>query len=398
MKKLTERLGVAMARMTVQEPFIASIFAKLPRRTVEEGTAWTNGSEYVFGETFCDKISDDQLLGVTLHETMHVVFMHMWRRNGRNPSIWNIANDAVINKMIWQMGYKLPEGVVNIPWVTHDMDSEIVYNRLMKEGNDKGKGKVKPEPSGDRDRDGAGGSNGGQEGEQHPEYGSGGWDGTGDIRDAENNADRADMEATIMASAKMAKACGDKSLIVKRIVGSTLTPIVNWIDEVRVMMTSATKDDYSYKRVNRRMLSQNVYLPSLFSEAMGGMVVAIDTSGSIGGPELDRAASELAALAEDVRPEFILVVYCDSKVCGTQRFERGDTIVLEPKGGGGTAFKPVFDYVETLDEKIACLIYLTDMCGNLDFGPAPSYPVIWGCLYGSMDHTLPFGKVVRVHL
>lgn len=403
MKTLDERLSTAMARMTVREPFIASIFAKLPRRTVATGTAWTNGSEYVFASDFCDKQNDDELFGLALHETMHVVFMHMWRRNGRNPALWNIANDAVINAMIRKMGYKLPAGGVDISWVTHEMDSEIVYNRLMQEmdkkrGSGDSKGNSKPDPSGNKDNDGAGGGNGGQDGEQHPDYGGGGWDGTGDIRDAENNADRADMEATIMASAKMAKACGDGSLIVARIVNSNLAPLVSWIDEVRTMMTSTAKDDYSYRHVNRRMLSQGVYLPSLFSDALGGLVVAIDTSGSVGGPELDRAASEISALADDVRPEFILVVYCDSRVVGEQRFERGERIALKPVGGGGTAFKPVFDYVEKIDEPIVGLIYLTDMCGNLDFGPAPTFPVIWGNFYGNMGSKLPFGKEVRVHV
>ena len=399
MTKLDDRLSLMANRMTVREPFIASIFAKLPRRVVEQGTAWTNGSEYVFAADFCDKQDDEELFGLTLHETMHVVFMHMWRRGGRNPAVWNIANDAVINAMIKRMGYRLPEGGVDIPWVSDDMDSDVVYNRLMKEVNEQvGSGGGKPDPSGNKDDDGAGGSSGGHDGTTHDKYGSGGWDGTGDLRDAESNADRADMEATIMASAKMAKACGDKSLLVQRLVGSSLAPIVNWVDEVRTMMTSSSTNDFTYRRVNRRMLSQNVYLPAMYSEAMGGMVVAIDTSGSVGGPELDRAASEITSLASEVSPEFILIVYCDSQVLGTQRFERDEKIELKPLGGGGTAFKPVFDYVDTLNDNVACLIYLTDMCGDLDFGPVPNYPVIWGNFYGDMGSKLPFGKEVRVHV
>lgn len=398
MSNLMDRISKAASRMTIREPFIASLFTKLPYRTVPTGTAWTNGSEYVFAEEFCDPLTDEELFGLAIHETLHVVFMHMWRRNGRQHTIWNVANDAVINAMIRDMGYKLPKGGVEIPWVEADMDSEIVYNKLMQECKDQTGGSGKPAPSGNKDDDGAGGGNGGQDGEQHPEHGGGGWNGTGDIRDAESQADRADLEATITAAAKMAKACGDKSVVVQRILGDALAPIVSWIDELRTMMTSASNNDFTYRKVNRRMLSQSVYLPAMYSEAMGGVVVAIDTSGSVGGPELDRAAAEISSLAKEVSPEFILVVYCDSKVAGTQRFESDETIVLNPKGGGGTAFKPVFDYVDTLNENIACLVYLTDMCGNLNFGPIPSYPVIWGNFYGNMGSELAFGKEVRVHV
>ena len=89
-------------------------------------------------------------------------------------------------------------------------------------------------------------------------------------------------------------------------------------------------------------------------------------------------------------PEVIHVIYCDAEVNGTQSFDAGDMIHLTPHGGGGTAFRPVFDWVAQSDIRPACVVYLTDLDGD-DFGPPPDCPVIWV----STDKTsAPFGEVI----
>ena len=397
MNALEKRLSETAAKMTMQEAFIAAIFTKLPRRTVVGGTAWTNGSEFVFAEDFCEKQDNDQLFGLCLHEAMHVVCMHMWRRESRDPGLWNIATDAWINHFILRVfnkgqGYKLPDNGVRIPWVTPEMDAETIYDRLRQECCPRGGG---GSGDGDGDSHGAGGANA-HKGEG--EHGNGGFGGTGDLREALDEAQCADMKASIMAAAKMAKACGDKSLLLDRILGGGLNASVNWLNELRALMTSSARDDYSYHRVNKRFISSGLYLPSLHSDSMGGLVIGVDTSGSVGNKELAQIAGEIHGIAEDVCPDWIEVVYCDSEVKGMQRFERGEALVLTAKGGGGTRFKPVFDYVEEMGERIATLIYLTDMCGSFNNIATPGYPVIWANVHGELGSDIPFGKEVRVYV
>lgn len=368
-KKFEERLGLVASRMTIMEPFIAAVMTKLPRKIVQEGTAATDGSMVKFAEPFCAPLSDDQLFGLMLHEAMHVVLMHMWRRDGRDPFIWNVATDAVINRYIQAKRYELPDGGIMFPWVTDGMDAEEVYNRLM------------------------------QNPEERPKRGGGFGDGEGDLEEpteGDNATSEADVRASIITAAKMAKACGDRSALVDRILNGGLTPSVYWPDEVRAILTSSSKDDFSYARVNRRMLSSGVYLPAMYSPAMGGLVIGFDTSGSVGSHEAEQIGAEIKGIVDDLNPEWVEVVYCDTEVSSTQRFERGDDLVLKPTGGGGTRFKPVFDYVATIAEPIAALIYLTDMMGPLDELTPPDYPVIWGNVYGRMGHDVPFGKEVRV--
>jgi predicted metal-dependent peptidase len=67
---------------------------------------------------------------------------------------------------------------------------------------------------------------------------------------------------------------------------------------------------------------------------------------------------------------------------------------LVPVGGGGTDFRPAFDWVADRDLRPACLVYLTDLACNR-FPDPPDYPVLWACM-GEEEITPPFGEVVSV--
>jgi predicted metal-dependent peptidase len=87
-------------------------------------------------------------------------------------------------------------------------------------------------------------------------------------------------------------------------------------------------------------------LPSVFWAGVRTIVIGVDTSGSIGTHELEQFAGEISAIAEEAQPESIHVVYCDAAVQFCQHFGPSEPIQLEPKGGGGTDFRPVFNWVE----------------------------------------------------
>lgn len=394
MESLESRLETSASKIGLRQPFIMAATGRLPRIVVDDNphmTACTNGEWLKFGRKWVEEYvkDDEELFGLDLHERLHVVLMHMWRREGRDPALWNYANDAIINATIRSMGYRLPAGGVHVDWVTPDMSSEDVYNRLLQEQPPSG-GKG---GAGDGDGKGSGAPGGDSGGKK------GGWDNQGDLEDAPSDASMADMEATIRAAAQMARECGDGSALVNRILGATPKASVNWKDEVRAALTSSARDDFSFRRFSRRMLAHGLYLPALQSDAMGGLVIGFDTSGSMSEDDCRQVAGEIQGIVDDLSPDWVEVVYCDSKIGGTQRFERGDALELKPVGGGGTAFKPVFKYMEDKQaegERIAACIYLTDLDSyDLNSLQEPDFPVVWGNVYGR-DKAVPFGKVVRV--
>lgn len=373
--EITSRVDLAANQLALREPFVAAVMTKVKREVSERvPTAATNGTTVWFNPHFCAPLSDRQLLGLYIHEAMHVIFMHSWRRNGRNPGLWNVANDAVINRMILQTtGRELPPGGVHIDWVTDEMTSEEVYEKLRQESND-GKGKGKP-----------------------GDHGDGGFDGTGDLEDALDDATAADMEATIRATAEMAKAAGQGSALIDRVLGSTGKPSVPWQSVVRDMATEKTAADYTYMRPSRRHIASGLYLPSLHSEGLGGLLIGFDTSGSMGQKECDQIAAELQAIVDDVSPAFVEVVYCDAAVTSVQRFERDEELLLRPKGGGGTRFQPVFEHAETTGENYCGMVFFTDMEGDLAECVRPEFPVVWADI-GRSHPAPPFGVRVDVIL
>ena len=64
-----------------------------------------------------------------------------------------------------------------------------------------------------------------------------------------------------------------------------------------------------------------------------------------------------------------------ANVC-VQEFRPSEQVQLEPKGGGGTGFRPVFEWVGKNDIAPTCLIYLIDLCCD-SYPETPEYPVRW---------------------
>jgi len=79
-------------------------------------------------------------------------------------------------------------------------------------------------------------------------------------------------------------------------------------------------------------------------------------------------------------------------VQSSQEFRPSEPIRLEPRGGGGTDFRPVFAWVDENHIQPVCLIYLTDLC-CYSYPEPPDYPVLW---VTDSRRTAPFGETVRI--
>ncbi len=118
------------------------------------------------------------------------------------------------------------------------------------------------------------------------------------------------------------------------------------------------------------------------------LAVAIDTSGSCCGEVLQRFLGELLAVVRDSgsAPFSMTLIQCDTEVQNVRHLETEDQVQdlvsnFRMYGGGGTDFRPVFDYLEKQKEEpdgtpFRGLLYLSDGCGEFP-GKAPDYPVIF---------------------
>ena len=157
-----------------------------------------------------------------------------------------------------------------------------------------------------------------------------------------------------------------------------------WYQIIKDHLHDQVITDQSFASVNRRFVHQGLILPGNLTTPNGELVIGIDTSCSLTLVELAEIGTHTQDIVDEINPTRIHIVYCDSEVRKAVSFDRGEDIELKFYGGGGTAFNPVFNWVEHEQIYPSALIYFTDGYG--DVGPdgyhgvnfeVPSYPVIW---------------------
>ena len=101
MQDANKRLQAAVMRIRGDHPFLGTLalFAEL-KVSKEVDTAATDGKKLIFNPTFVDKQDAKQLCGLVTHELLHAALQHVSRIREREPTLWNIAADIVVNGMI----------------------------------------------------------------------------------------------------------------------------------------------------------------------------------------------------------------------------------------------------------------------------------------------------------
>jgi predicted metal-dependent peptidase len=181
-----------------------------------------------------------------------------------------------------------------------------------------------------------------------------------------------------------------------------MEPKVSWRDELREFITSTTRgrDEYTWRKLNRRRMVDDIYLPTLESEKVGEIVVAIDTSGSIGGQQLDEFAAELVSICDVVSPDKVRVLWWDTEVHGEQIFTDnydGLAHMLKPQGGGGTTVSCVSEFINKEGITADCVIVFTDGHVEDDIKWKVNSPTLW-LVTQARDFQAPSGRVVKMEV
>ena len=399
-----KRVSAARTAMLLEDAlsFFGTLSLRLKLKPDDSAaTAWTDGASIGFNPQFIDGLTQPEVLGTVAHEVLHCSNAHPWRRDGRDPRRWNEACDYAINGVLLAAGFTLPEGCLHNPeW--DGKAAEWVYDRLTPPPPEDSEGE--PE-DGDGSEDGSEDSDGSESGSE-PEDGTEDGDGSGDadgdadadpvpgeVRDApEDEGEPTEAEWKQATREAATIAAGSMEGDLERHVERATETRVDWRSVLRRFISETATADYTWTRPNSRYVAAGMFLPSLHSEAMPPIVIAIDTSGSIDKVALAQFAAELDAVVSEAQPNRVHVISCDTAVRSCDTFEQGEPLDMTPKGGGGTDFRPVFDAVEDLDEPPCCVIYLTDLYGPFP-EVEPEVPVLWAC---TSREVAPFGETVRL--
>ena len=385
----------------------------------------TDGSRIVYNSAFVDQLKPAELEGTLAHEVLHCALGHQCRRGERDPGLWNEAADLAINPILIGNGFVLPAGALIDP-AFNNLSAEEIYARLLRRRSEED-GATKQQQ---QTNAGGGTATGPQETDgtmpstpklDHPHQpisdqrgrttgeavgpasvwpGGFGevWDSTDEHGQTASPAEkrRQEHEWGIAAeqALRSAKAWGHEPAGIERPLSESRQSQQDWRAILRDFVAATTPSDYRWTPPNRRYIASGLYLPSVERQGVGEIVIAVDTSGSIGKRELEQFAGEISAISEEAQPEAIHVVYCDAAVQSAQEFRPSEPVQLEPKGGGGTDFCPAFNWVAENNIAPVCFIYLTDLCCH-SYPEAPEYPVLW---VTESRRKAPFGETVRIGL
>ena len=120
-------------KLLIKYPTFGSVIANLEFKASKDiATAGTNGKVLLYNPEFIDSLSEKQQIFIFAHEVCHVAFEHIFRSEGKDKRLWNIATDSVINALLKQDGLPIVEGGVDIPEAIN-YDAEEMYNKLLEE-------------------------------------------------------------------------------------------------------------------------------------------------------------------------------------------------------------------------------------------------------------------------
>lgn len=371
--------------LVIDHPFFGSIM--LRQRLTESRrhkTVATNYKHIFYNPDFIKRIGMRQIQAELVHEGMHNAFAHNVRRGNRDPRLWNIACDYAINLIIVDAGFQIDE-----TWLVDEkyrgMNAEQIYDLLQQEDQQGG-------GSGDGGSDDQDGHSHGGHGEPcgHLEDMPG--EGGGEATEGEKNQTIRQAAVMLAQAAMVAEKHGDLPASLKMLIDDFVNPKVAWENHLRRFVSQCARNDYSWMRPNRNMLYHGFYTPGLFTQEIDTAVVGIDSSGSCI-HALPQFQAELAAILSGLTIRRLIVLVCDAGVHQMFELDKSDLpLKLKLQGGGGTSFKPVFEWIEKEGIQPSFLVYLTDMYGSFPNEPPP-YPVLWASVGGE---DAPFGEVVKV--
>ena len=345
-------------------------------------TACTNGRDELYGREFVDNLNDAEFRFLMLHECYHKMYRHLttWKHlsdidhDRANRACDYVINHKLIHSQAGKEGWiKMPEGGC-YDEKYKDMNAQEVFDLLQsQDGGDEG------------------GDEGGTGFDDHD------WEGAHELSDEEQEELAKQIDEAVRQGVALAGKVGSGG---SRDLTELLEPKKDWRELLReyVKTTCSGKDYSTWRKPNRRYVGMDMLMPSAISEAMGEIVVAIDTSGSIGQTELNNFLGEIKGICEQVKPSKVHVMYWDTAVCRTEVYMQDELDDLvkstKPAGGGGTDPRCVPQYLNERGIKPECVVMLTD--GYVGGWGTWSVPVLW-CILNNRSANPSVGVAIHIN-
>jgi predicted metal-dependent peptidase len=384
-KELQNIISASLLRLRMKSPFFATL-ALFTRFIPSQEIAYaaTDGKDVYFNPDYLRSLPPTQQDGLLLHEVLHAALMHVLRRGVRNPEIWNIAADVVVNGIILQQGvFELPSGSLREPKLEH-FSVEEIYELFLKQAlpcqNLSNPDLLSSPPT--------------DEPSSQPQF-SPSQNATDSISQSQKASLEGHWQNALQEASAIARTTSQGKLPagIDRELGLLTTPQLDWRAYLWRYLVQTPTDFMGF---DRRFVGRGLYLEALVGESVR-VFVAIDTSGSIDNEQLKLFLAEVNGILRSYPHLTCELYYADAEAYGPHELNP-DSTIPKPQGGGGTSFIPFFQKVDERWDRLTqgVCIYLTDGYGDFP-DKLPKLPVLWVVTPGGLNLSgFPFGEAVRL--
>lgn len=417
-----QKISKASVGLLLRHPFFGSLLYRhevLITASVETA-AVTTDRVILLNPEFVEKCTAPQLEFLLAHEVMHIVFAHIARRGDRDPVIYNIACDAVINETLIAEGVgEFIAGGIRMLGAQY-RTSESIYDEIAsrlkpkeKKSPSIGQGLTLPLFPDDPEADGqagglAGASDDGSENGNDSSASTSPFIGELNIPDLPREARKMTQEEineqieegklALGQALTTARTCGNMSGGLARFIGSILESSMPWYELLERYMVSKAEQRYNWSRPDKRRLNI-AYLPwrERFP-SLGTVVIGVDVSGSISDIEIAEYLGHCERIFDLCHPRKVYVVYCTTQVEAVDEYEKGEP--LEPRKNlwsGGTCMPAIMDWIAKNDIEADVCVTFTD-----GYTPYPTEkqvpcPLVWVLSSDFHPHQDMRGEVIYVN-
>ena len=392
-----DKIQKAKARLMLDHPYFGTIASAL--KLVENNELLTfssDGEALRYNSEYIDRLNVAEVEFVMANGAMHAVLKHQHRSTGRTQWLWQTATDYVVNSMLVKNGMQLPE-YANYEHKFDGMYAEEVYQMLRDEMmNDSFGMEEQIEQIMESDDVHNENITMQQENVSSPDASEQKYDkNSQDKEESSSTPSQNDEELSEELKEQFEQIFqklnrqGTLPQDLQFVVPEYFSHKVDWREFLYGYIASYAKSTYSFMPPNMKYLYRGICLPSLSSDLLR-IVIAVDTSGSVDETLLITFLGEINSIMQSYPNYEIDVITADAKVQSHKVFLPGEKLDYKISGGGGTDFRPVFEYIDQQINYPTLLLYFTDGMGTF---PAmePSYDVMW-IMPEEMD--VPFGEVM----
>jgi predicted metal-dependent peptidase len=391
-REVREKLITARVGLLLRASFFGNLATRLKLVNADEwcSTAATDGRHFYYNSRFIDMLKPKEIEFLFGHEVLHCVYDHFGRRGDRDPMLFNVANDYAVNGDLKK--HRVGEFITSVPCLYDSkyegMSSEEIYDDLYENAEKINLSDLVDKLLDDH-LDGEGDSDSDDDGDEK--------DGRGKkpkLSAEERQKIKDEIKEAVLSAAAASDGAGNLPAGVKRLIQDMTAPKMNWRELLRMQLESTIKSDFTWMRASRRGWHMDAVMPGMKNDELIDIAIGIDASGSIDERMLKDFLSETQGIMDQFQSYKIHIFTFDTRVYNPAQYNSDnlDTICdYEVKGGGGTDFDAIYNYLKEEQIEPKRLVVFTDGYPFGSWGDENYADTVW-IIHGNTTVVPPWGQ------